>query len=592
MDEGKFVADFVAKNIEKIYTLGEKVFGKVDENIQIKLRVAYKEYLSNTQEKYSKSKSFFIRNQSVDLYSYYVPTGVQCGVDNFTSPSFKDLIEHSKKIVIVGTGGSGKSVLMRHLVLDCIKDKQYSPILIELRDLNNDDSKLDQIISDTLDNYGFNISGDYIEKAKKAGHFCFFLDGYDEVNYKLRKKLVKNIKRLSTKYKNCPIILSSRPDDVFNGIEELSIFKIMPLNIDSATNLINKLPFDGEIKEKFTKDLKDGLFEKHKSFLSNPLLLSIMLLTYGENAEIPSKLSIFYNQAYEALFQRHDANKGGYSRGRLTELDIQDFSRVFSLFALQTYEKRLFKMPRTECLEFIKKSRDNLQHEFLPEDYLQDLLSAACLLIEDGLDVAFSHRSFQEYFVAIHISNAAPDIQEKLINRYCKNIDSDNVMYLLFELNPDLVERVLLVPKLKVLFDDIGVKNKVGITHASKYIKRVYKSLNINKNKLTATIDNSNAYDESPFVHLAIFATKNYEYPSAEYFKNDLRIMNEKYGNGNETVRFDTDKLTFKSPIMADTLNGEGLFSLNYIQSAYMAFKKLEKKHANYSTDFDDLLGI
>lgn len=592
MDEGKFAADFVAKNIDKIWRLGENVFGKLDETVQVSLKTAYKEYLSNTQEKYSKAKSFFIRNQSVDLYYYYVPTGVQCGKNNFPSPSFKDLIEHSKKIVVVGTGGCGKSVLMRHLVLDCIKDKQYSPILIELRDLNSDEPKLDQVISDTLDTYGFNISGDYIEKAKKAGHFCFFLDGYDEVNYKLRKKLVKDIKRLSTKYKNCPIILSSRPDDVFNGIEELSIFKVMPLNLDSATNLINKLPFDNEIKEKFAEDLKNGLFEKHESFLSNPLLLSIMLLTYGENAEIPSKLSIFYNQAYEALFQRHDANKGGYSRGRLTELDIQDFSRVFSLFALQTYEKRLFKMPRTECLEFIKKSRDNLQHDFPPEDYLQDLLSAACLLIEDGLDVAFSHRSFQEYFVAIHISNAAPDIQEKLINRYCKNINSDNVMYLLFELNPDLVERVLLLPKLKKLFGEIGVKNKVGITHASKYIKRVYESLNVDKDRLTATVKNSNGEDESSLVHLATFATKSYVSPPPEYFENRLIVMNEKYGNGNKPVKFATDKLTFKSPIMADTLNGEGAFSLKYVQSAYMAFKKLEKKHTNYSSDFDDLLGI
>lgn len=591
MDEGKFVADFVAKNIEKIWKLGETVFGKFDETVQVQLKTAYKDYLNNTQEKYSKAKSFFIRNQSVDLYSYYVPTGVVCGKTCFLSPSFKELIEHSKKLVIVGSGGCGKSVLMRHLFLDCIKEKQYAPILIELRDLNSDSLKLEQVISDTLDSYGFNTSGDYIEKAKKAGHFCFFLDGYDEVNHNIRKKLVKDIKRLNTKYKNCPVIVSSRPDDVFNGIEELSIFKVMPLSLDSATKLINKLPFDADIKEKFAKDLKDGLFEKHESFLSNPLLLSIMLLTYGENAEIPSKLSIFYNQAYEALFQRHDANKGGYSRGRLTELDIQDFSRVFSLFALQTYEKRLFKMPRTACLEFIRKSRDNLQKEFPPEDYLQDLLSAACLLIEDGLDVAFSHRSFQEYFVAIHISNAAPDIQEKLINRYCKNINSDNVMHLLYELNPDLVERVLIVPRLKKLFLEIGVKNKVGITHAAKYIKRVYHSLNVDKERLTASLTNTSG-DESAIVHLAIFATTAYNHPPKEYFDNNLIEMYEKYGTEERTVRFETKNLTYKTLIMADTLNGRGAFSMEYIQAGYEAYKRLDKKHKNYSSNLDDLLGI
>ena len=170
------------------------------------------------------------------------------------------------------------------------------------------------------------------------------------------------------------------------------------------------------------------------------------------------------------MFQRHDANKAGYSRDRLTKLDIQDFSKVFSIFALQTYEKRAFKMPRTDCITYIEKSRDSLKKDFKPEDYLTDLLSAACLLVEDGLDIAFSHRSFQEYFVALHINNSAPEIQEKLINRYWKNMRSDNVILLLSEINQDLIERVLIVPKLEALFKEIGVKNNtIGITHATKY---------------------------------------------------------------------------------------------------------------------------
>ncbi len=418
MDEGKFVADFVAHNIGKIFEIGKKVYGTLDEVVQINLRTAYTDYLTKTREKYSKSKSFFIRNQSVDLYSYYVPIGIACGNKKIPTPSFDNCIEFSNRIVITGTGGSGKTVLIKHLFLDCIRDKRYTPVLIELRDLNTQAQSLNKFIINTLDTYGFNISGDYVNKAKKAGHFCFFLDGYDEVNHSLRKNLIKQIGSLSNKHPNCPIIISSRPDDVFNGIDQFSIFNALPLNLDAAKNLINKLPFDEVVKAKFTTDLTGGMFEKHESFLSNPLLLSIMLLTYGENAEIPSKLSIFYNQAYEALFQRHDANKGGYSRNRLTELDIQDFSRVFALFSLQTYEKRLFKMPRIDCLNYIEKSRDNLHKKFNIEDYLSDLLSAACLLLEDGLEIAFSHRSFQEYFVALHISTAQPEIQNKLINRY------------------------------------------------------------------------------------------------------------------------------------------------------------------------------
>mgnify|MGYP003647326991 CR=1 FL=1 len=591
MTEGKFVADFIASNLDRIIDLGSKAYGKVDQTIRLKLRNSYKVYLSSTRRKYSKAKSFFIRNESVDLYSYYVPTGIRCGKELITSPNFSSCIKSSKKIIITGTGGSGKSVLMRHLFLDCIAEKDFVPILIELRDLNVDGETLDELIIETLDTYGFSMSGDYINKAKSAGHFCFFLDGFDEVNHSIRNKLVSQIHKLSNKYSGCPIFISSRPDEVFNGIEDFNIFQMLSLDMESASNLVTKLPFDEEVKKKFSKALKEGLFKKHESFLSNPLLLSIMLLTYGANAEIPSKLSIFYNQAYEALFQRHDANKGGYSRERKTDLDIQDFSRIFSLFSLQTYEKRLFKMSRTDCLYFISKSRDRLNMDFNPENYLTDLLSAACLLMEDGLEIAYSHRSFQEYFVALHISTAGPEDQEKLIDRYWKNMRSDSVIYLLSEINPELIERVLIVPKLNTLFDEIGVKNKVGITHAANYMKKVYRTLNVEPDKLTASLKQSDSCIHH-IVQLTIRMCDTYEFPPGEYFDQRQKEIHAKHGKGNRRISYNTQKLTYRSPLMADFLNARGAFSIEYLQSAYDSFKYLKGKHENSSKNLEALLGI
>lgn len=405
------------------------------------------------------------------------------------------------------------------------------------------------------------------------------------------RQLIQQISNISNKYSECPIFISSRPDEVFNGIDDFDIYRMLPLDLELASSLVKKLPFDEEIKNKFSESLIDGLFEKHKSFLSNPLLLSIMLLTYGQNAEIPSKLSIFYNQAYEALFQRHDANKGGYSRERRTSLDIQDFSRVFSLFSLQTYEKRVFKMSRIDCLGYIEKSRDSLKKKFQPDDYLSDLLSAACLLIEDGLEISYSHRSFQEYFVALKISTASPDIQEQLVNRYWKNMTSDNVIYLLSEINPELVERVLIIPKLTELFNDIGVKNKVGITHAAKYVKKVYKSLNVDQESLSATMAGIDA-NASALVHLAISLCENYEFPDKDYFDSHLKKMIEKYGDGENRVEYPTKDLSYKAPIMADTLKSKGAFSREYLQAAYDSLKILKSKHDNRSRNLESLLGI
>lgn len=588
---GAVIASFVSKNFEKIWQVGKKAYSAADESIQISLKTAYTDYLSRTADKYSKSKSFFIRNEPTNLYSYYVPIGIACNAQAISEPTIERCFLKTKRVIISGTGGSGKSVLLKHLFLDCIASGAYVPVMVELRDLNGGETTLDDFISELLSDFGFQVTGNYIEKAKKSGHFCFFLDGYDEITHAHRKRLLKEIKSLSKKYPDCPVVISSRPDEAFNGLEEYSNFFVRPLTLKTASLLVEKLPFDEEIKAKFNKDLHDKLFDSHTSFLSNPLLLSIMLLTYGENSEIPSKLSIFYNQAFEALFLRHDAYKGGFSRARKTRLDIQDFSRVFSIFALQTYDRRSFKMPRTSCLEYIEKSKKSLAMEFAAEEYLDDLLSAACLLTEEGLEIAFSHRSFQEYFVALHISSATPEVQEKLIERYWENMNSDNVIQLLYELNPDLVERVLFIPKLTKFFEEVGVKNKVGVTHAVRAFKKHFKTLNVEPTRITAS---SNGTKAGTYDLLSVMARVNggYVFPDQEIFDAREASLREKFGDKTVVLRIPTNTLSRNHPIYNDLLTWEGHFSVKYLQAAYVGYKKIKHKHDNRLQKLDTLLGL
>lgn len=385
--------------------------------------------------------------------------------------------------------------------------------------------------------------------------------------------------------------ISTRPEDIFGGIDEFLILNTVPLDKNKAVGLVGKLPFDGSIKSKFIENLKSGLFEQHSTFLSNPLLLSIMLLTYGENAEIPSKLSIFYNQAYEALFQRHDANKGGYKRNRLTSLDIQDFSKVFSLFSLQTYEKRIFKMPRTDCLKYIDKSKASLGMEFNSEDYLNDLLSAACLLIEDGLEISYSHRSFQEYFVALHILSSPPELQGRLVNRYWKNSLSDNVVNLLVEISPELIERVFIVPKLEELFKKIGVKKNIGITHATKYLKLAFDTIIIERNTVMAVFAGFDS-SISQVVFLAISLSGVKPEIDMEEHEGFIKRISSEYGKEGGKTEYETKKLTYRSPLLKELYESNCFLSGEYLECAYKSYMILKRKHDNHTKSIEELLEI
>lgn len=579
------IMKFIQTNWDKI----GKAYKSADESLQLTMRTAYSNYLTNAAEKYSKGKSLFIR-QPTHIYEYYVPISIRMGDLELSKPGIASCSAASKRMLIAGSGGSGKSVLIKHLFMDCINSGLYVPILIELRDLNHLDLCLEELILENLETFGLNVESKYYESLKKSGTFCFFLDGFDEVAHSKRTNLTKEIKKLSTKNPHCPIILTSRPDELILGIENFGVFHVIPLTLQLALELINKLDFDNDIKTKFSRELQTSLFKTHKSFLSNPLLLSIMLLTYRENAKIPTKLSVFYNRAFEALFTRHDSSKGGYNREFLTKLDILDFSRVFSLLCLQTYEKSELNASKTDFLSYISKARKASELNFNPDCFLTDCLNAVCLLVEDGLEIAFTHRSFQEYFVAEHISQAAPDVQEKLIERYRGRMRSDLVMTLLQEINPELVERALIIPCLERLFKKINLKAKLGITHAAKILKSHYQFITITEEGIMGRFKSSNANEVDVLRH-AVKHYGNYDYMSADERREILSALIRKYSSAPDASYSIVNKdISIRNKCFKEVLLGTSAYSLSYCSEGLRVFKTLEAKHKHRLQRLDDLL--
>ena len=161
-----------------------------------------------------------------------------------------------------------------------------------------------------------------------------------------------------------------------------------------------------------------------------------MLLTYRDIAHIPTKLSLFYNQAYESLFQQHDALKEGFQRERQTALDIQDFGKAFAAFCVQSYDRREFSFSRTKALEYFDQARTISGMDYASAGILEDSIQAVSLMIEDCLEITFAHRSFQEYFTARFVCSAPPQVKRQLVRRFVPSLQSDSVMGLLYELDP------------------------------------------------------------------------------------------------------------------------------------------------------------
>lgn len=343
-------------------------------------------------------------------------------------------------------------------MLDAIERGIAYPVLFELRNLNDSTLSLDDAIVSFVINNGFPLGESYARKALNKGQLVLLLDGFDEVNFARRKKLVSEIKRLATS-SECQIVVSSRPDLTLEGWDLFSRVTMAPLELDEACELVEKIKFDDddEVKKRFISSLKSGLFETHEYFLSNPLLLSIMLLTYGDAADIPKRFSSFYERAYIALFEKHDAYKG-YRRERETDLDISEFSSLFSAFSTVSYDKGSFRFSPSEAAEFVKVAKKLCSsREVSEEGFINDAKQAVCLLVDDGLELAYVHRSFQEYFAAKYIQSADKKVQRALVERYGSKAPAhfavDNVLKYLHELSPTVVEEFYLIPALSKVFE-------------------------------------------------------------------------------------------------------------------------------------------
>ena len=585
-------AEFIKYHIDSFVEAAKGIIKMAADKLRLRLSRTYRLYITCILDRYSKAKSFFIRTERVPLYSFYVPLGVKCGKQKVEEPTIGDITEIARFSVITGSAGSGKSMFMRHLLMSSVLIKDKVPIFIELRQFNSSKQSLRDAIISTLRLNHFALDEKYIERALRAGHFVLLLDGFDEVGESARVRLGTDIRELAKKYDKNAFLVSSRPDNEFAGWSEFAVFEILPLTLDQAHELVSRLPYDEDLKTKFLHDLQRELFGKHESFLSNPLLLSIMLLTYAESANIPTKLSVFYNQAYEALFQRHDALKAGFQRPRRCRLDIQDFARVFSAFSLLTYDKREFQFSRLQAIVKLEKAKNITHLTFSSEEYLDDALQAVCLLLEDGLFVVFAHRSFQEYFTARFIADADPSVQQKLLQKYSGNLGSDGVTRLLHEMRPDVVEQHFILPFLREFRGSIGAKKSIGITHFVRYLKNCFCTINLGPDGISADVsgrDSLRVFSTLLFTLSLVGAIVGWRGFSKS--QEGVKYILKKHLGGAAHRKIETCRLTYRDPLVSDmAARLPGVFSLKTLKLLPEIERALEQKSKEADTSLEELL--
>lgn len=436
------------------------------------------EYLCVEYERNSMTKTFLHRSEPIILESIYQPLHLQPAVERWgqicvnnskriPTDNIKDIFVKGKCATIIGTAGSGKSTLVKYLFVNAIKSKFKIPIKIELRYLNDYTGSLLSYIEEEIIKFsGIAEREKIIEKMFLSGDFIMFFDGYDEVSSQKKETLTKDICRITKKYPNNYYILTSRPFVNIDMIENFVNYHVCDLSEDEMVAFVNKQFPDSEreLADKIIQIIKDKNSKTYRSFLSNPLLLSMFIITYQTDSDIPQKRSDYYNQVFNTLYSVHDtSSKLGFVREKKSGLSKEDFVKILKRFSFKSFFNRKYSFALDYFESQITQIKNDLHLIFSNDDLISDLEVAIGILTQEGLEITFPHRSLQEYFAALYVKDISASNKDKMYDEFLlpqfKSLyqgklsqnDNSNFFSLLNEMDSDMVKRKLIIPSLTAL---------------------------------------------------------------------------------------------------------------------------------------------
>ena len=427
---GEIIEKEVITNIPKIYQKLKQIYKDLQFKTEEELGVVYQNYLKFTYDKYSKVKTLLYKNEGKFIYDFYEHVYLSSSdLEKLETDNTEQIFNKSSNIILTGTGGIGKSMLVKHIFINQIQQATSIPIFIELKSLNDFeflDNRLVDFIYQEIRNHHLDLEKQYFEVTLNAGRYTIIFDGLDEVNPSKRSWLDREIKEFVTLYNENRYVLSSRPSEEFIGWNQFIEYEISKMDKVQALALINKLNYDEKVKKRFYKELKGHLYDTHKSFASIPLLLTIMLMTYEAGASIPNNLTDFYNQAFYTLYERHDASKSGYKRELKAKLTPEEFRNILAYIGLKTFFEGKVDFDRTTLDDIITKYCLKYNLELKTNDIVYDATHSACMMLQEGVSLKFSHRSFQEYFAAVGVNQLDDKLQKQILIRWSE-ADRNNI---------------------------------------------------------------------------------------------------------------------------------------------------------------------
>ena len=357
-----------------------------------------------------------------------------------------------------------------------------------MRYLNNYNGNLISYIKDEIIKFSEIAQSErVVERLLNSGQFIVFFDGYDEIASNRKEEITKDICKVTKKYKSNKYILTSRPFVSVDMLENFCNYQVCDLALDEIKSFVRKQFNDSEkeLAEKIIETISNEDAHTYNSFLSNPLLLSMFIITYQTDSNIPQKRSDYYNQVFNTLYSVHDtSSKLGFVREKKTGMSKENFVDILKRFSFKSFFSHNYTFSVVYFETEMQGIKRDLNLEFSNEDLLTDHEVAIGILTQEGVEITFPHRSLQEYFAALFVTSLTYENKLKLYkylynqfndilnNRVLQN-DNVNFFSLLSEMDKISFYKELIIPVLKELKIKIASLKGIEVIDAFGSIREI-----------------------------------------------------------------------------------------------------------------------
>lgn len=243
--------------------------------------------------------------------------------------------------------------------------------------------------------------------------------------------ITEELEEFARIYSDCHVVITCRIAAIDYELEPtFTYLEVADFASDQVELFIRAWFWDESNKEDSMATANRMLAERAKpehkgirDLTRNPLLLTLLCLSYEATKSIPSRRVEIYEEAFEALLRKWDNSKGVDRGTAYKDLSFVRRRQMFARFAFDTFRvgKVLFDQSQLEkwLVEYLKNVPEIDTSKIEPEEMLYEIIAQHGVFAQQAYRLySFSHLTFHEYYFAKYVAeNSTPQLLQQLADR-------------------------------------------------------------------------------------------------------------------------------------------------------------------------------